>query len=191
VFFVRALDSAAIPYVPAPRERNRAKAAEPMAVMKPQVEHGPVPAVNHSEMLQTMEAFVKGMALAASMLVFVSVGTALSQNAAPGNPTNTGFMAQQPNDRLASRLVGLNIQNAGDENIGEIHDIVLTDAGAVKAYIVSVGGFLGMATRYVAIDPKAVNLTRQDEKTWKATMNANKDQLRAAPEYKYESEWRK
>jgi hypothetical protein len=60
-----------------------------------------------------------------------------------------------------------------------------------KAYIVSVGGFLGMGTRYVAIDPKAVTLTRQDEKTWKATMNANKDQLRAAPEYKYESEWRK
>jgi hypothetical protein len=64
-------------------------------------------------------------------------------------------------------------------------------AGAIKAYIVSVGGFLGMGTRYVAIDPKAVTLTRQDEKTWKATMNANKDQLRAAPEYKYESEWRK
>jgi sporulation protein YlmC with PRC-barrel domain len=92
---------------------------------------------------------------------------------------------------LASRLVGLNIQNAADENIGEIYDIILTDTGAVKAYIVSVGGFLGMGTKYVAIDPKAVTLTRQDEKTWKATMNANKDQLKAAPEYKYESEWRK
>jgi hypothetical protein len=94
-------------------------------------------------------------------------------------------------DRLASRLVGLSIQNAGDENIGEIYDIILTDAGTVKAYIVSVGGFLGMGTRYVAIDPKAVTLTRQDEKNWKATMNANKDQLKAAPEYKYDSEWRK
>ena len=98
---------------------------------------------------------------------------------------------QQPGDRLASRLVGLNIQNTGDDNIGEIYDIILTDAGAVKAYIVSVGGFLGMGTRYVAIDPKAVTLTRQDEKNWKATMNANKDQLKAAPEYKYELEWRK
>jgi hypothetical protein len=27
---------------------------------------------------------------------------------------------------------------------GEIYDIILTDAGAVKAYIVSVGGFLDM-----------------------------------------------
>ena len=92
---------------------------------------------------------MKSTALAASILIFVSVGPALSQNAPPGNPTNTGFMAQQPNDRLASRLVGLNIQNTGDENIGEIHDIVLTDAGAIKAYIVSVGGFLGMGTSLV------------------------------------------
>jgi hypothetical protein len=94
-------------------------------------------------------------------------------------------------DRFASRLVGLNIQNAADENIGEIYDIVLTEAGAIRAYIVSVGGFLGIGTRYVAIDHKAVTVTRQDEKNWKATMNANKDQLRAAPEYKYDSEWRK
>jgi hypothetical protein len=138
-----------------------------------------------------LEVSVNKLALAACVVTLLSVASALSQNAPPGNPTNTGFMGQQPGDRLASRLVGLNIQNAGNENIGEIYDIILTDAGAVKAYIVSVGGFLGMGTRYVAIDPKAVTLTRQDEKTWKAAMNANKDQLRAAPEYKYESEWRK
>ena len=42
-----------------------------------------------------------------------------------------------------------------------------------------------MGTKYVAIDPKAVMLARQDEKTWKATVNATKDQLKAAPEYKY------
>ena len=100
-------------------------------------------------------------------------------------------MAQQPGDRLASRLVGLSIQNNGNETIGDIDDIVLTDAGAVKAYVVSVGGFLGMGTKYVAIDPRAVVLTHQDEKTWKATMNATKDQLKAAPQYKYESQWRK
>ena len=123
----------------------------------------------------------------ASLAFLVVSSSAFSQNAPPGNPVNTGFMAQQPNDRLASRLVGLSIQNNGNETIGDIDDIVR----AVKAYVVSVGGFLGMGTKYVAIDPKAVMLTRQDEKTWKATMNATKDQLKAAPEYKYESEWRK
>jgi sporulation protein YlmC with PRC-barrel domain len=128
------------------------------------------------------------LALAACVVTLLSVAPALSQNAPPGNPTNTGFMAQQPGDRLASRLVGLNIQNTGNENIGEIYDIILTDAGAVKAYIVSVGGFLGMGTRYVAIDPKAVTLTRQDEKTWKATMNAN---WREGPALKFQEGGRK
>jgi hypothetical protein len=60
-----------------------------------------------------------------------------------------------------------------------------------KAYIVSIGGLIGIGAKYVAIDPKAITLTRQDEKTWKATTNATKDQLKAAPEYKYDSEWRK
>ena len=58
------------------------------------------------------------LALAACVVTLLSVAPALSQNAPPGNPTNTGFMAQQPGDRLASRLVGL--QNSGNENIGEI-----------------------------------------------------------------------
>jgi hypothetical protein len=62
--------------------------------------------------------------------MLLAIAPALAQNAPPGNPTNTGFMAQQPGDRLASRLVGLNIQNTADENIGEIYDIILTDAGA-------------------------------------------------------------
>jgi len=55
--------------------------------------------------------------------------------------------------------------------IGEIYDIILTDAGAVKAYIVSVGGFLGMGTRHVAIDPKAVTLVPRNEKNWKDALD--------------------
>ena len=117
-----------------------------------------------------------------SLVFLIANSSAFPQNAPPGNPVNTGFMAQQLGDRLASRLVGLSIQNNGNETIGDIDDIILTDAGAVKAYIVSVGGFLGMGKKYVAIDPKAVVLSRQDEKTWKATINATKDQLKAAPE---------
>jgi len=113
-----------------------------------------------------------------------------SQTAAPGKPQE-GFVTQQTNDRLASRLIGLNIKNPADETIGEIYDVVLTDTNSIKAYIVSVGGFLGIGTRYVAIDPKSVSLNRQDERNWIATMNVNKNQLRAAPEYKWQSEWRK
>ena len=126
----------------------------------------------------------------AALAAMLLAAPATAQTAKPANP-DTGFVAQQANDRLASRLIGLNIQNPANETIGEIHDIVLTDANAVRAIIVSVGGFLGIGTRHVAIDPKAVTFNRQDEKNWKAVMNTTKDQLRAAPEYKWQSEWRR
>jgi hypothetical protein len=132
---------------------------------------------------------MKEIVLAALAAVLITT-SANSQTATPANPSS-GFVAQQSGDRLASRLIGLNIQNPADETIGEIYDIVQTDGNTIRAYIVSVGGFLGIGTRYVAIDPKAITFNRQDEKNWKAVMNTTKDQLRAAPEYKWQSEWRR
>ncbi len=47
-----------------------------------------------------------------------------------------------------------------------------------------------MGTHYVAVDPDAVKVTYDaSNKVWRATMNATKDQLKAAPEFKYGGEW--
>jgi hypothetical protein len=43
-----------------------------------------------------------------------------------------------------------------------------------------------MDDRYVVVRPSAISIDAKDNK-WHATMNANADQLRAAPEYKYSS----
>ena len=47
-----------------------------------------------------------------------------------------------------------------------------------------------MGTHYVAVDPNSV-LVEYDanNKTWRATMNATKDQLKSAPEFKYSGQW--
>ena len=54
------------------------------------------------------------------------------------------------------------------------------------ALILSVGGFLGMGERYVAVSPSSVNI-RYDSKNdkWLASMNTTKEALKAAPEFKY------
>ena len=45
-----------------------------------------------------------------------------------------------------------------------------------------------MGDHYVAVRPSAVNLSYDPANNkWHATMNANADQLKAAPEYKYPS----
>ncbi|WP_336485921.1 PRC-barrel domain-containing protein [Methylobacterium nigriterrae] len=95
------------------------------------------------------------------------------------------FVTQSPSDMVASKLIGLTIQNAANETIGEIADVVLDEGAKVKSWVVGVGGFLGIGTKYVAIDPSAMKIVRTDAKTLKATINTDKDQLRAAPEYVY------
>ncbi len=41
------------------------------------------------------------------------------------------------------------------DDLGKIQDVAFDSAKSVKGYILSVGGFLGMGTHYVAVDPAA------------------------------------
>jgi hypothetical protein len=88
---------------------------------------------------------------------------------------------------LSSKVVGLTVYNSENTDLGTIKDIAF-DANGVKAYIVAVGGFLGMGDHYVAVRPSAINITYDATKDkWQALMNTNVDQLKSAPEFKYSS----
>lgn len=105
--------------------------------------------------------------------------------------TTEVFVTTQPTDVLSSNLVGLNVTNDANETIGEIKDLVLSN-NQLTGYILSVGGFLGIGEHYVSVNPKSVQITYMDaDKKWKAVMNATKDQLKAAPEFKYEGRWQR
>jgi len=112
-----------------------------------------------------------------------------------GAATKNGMAAGQfvsiaSNDELSSKLVGLNVYNDKNQDIGEIKDIALNQNGRAEAYILSVGGFLGIGDHYVAVNPSAVKVTNNDsDKKWHASMNATNDQLKAAPEFKYSGRW--
>lgn len=95
------------------------------------------------------------------------------------------FVAQTPDDRVASKLIGTSVVNGANETIGQIADIVLDQKSTVKAWVIGVGGFLGIGSKYVAVDPSVLTLNRTDDKTIQARIDTTKDQLRAAPEYIY------
>ena len=117
-------------------------------------------------------------------------GAALAQTAP--TPTNKPiFLTVEEGPAVYSSLKGLNVKNAGDETVGEIADVVI-DGHNVNAYILSVGGFLGAGTHYVAVAPAALTVTWNDsDKKWNARINATKDQLKAAPQFKYEGRFAK
>jgi hypothetical protein len=88
---------------------------------------------------------------------------------------------------MSSKVVGLTVYNATNQNIGTIKDMAFAGR-TVQAYIVGVGGFLGMGDHYVAVRPSAVKITwNAGDKTWHAALDTTADALKAAPEYKYPS----
>jgi hypothetical protein len=88
-------------------------------------------------------------------------------------------------DDLSSQVIGLDVYNGAKQDIGKIKDVAFSATG-VKAYILGVGGFLSMGDHYVAVRPSAITLSYDaTAKSWHAMMDANADQLKAAPEYKY------
>jgi hypothetical protein len=99
----------------------------------------------------------------------------------------SGMFATVPaNEKLGSKVIGLTVRNNDDKNIGTIKDIALGHDGAVRAYIVGVGGFLGVGDRYVAVRPSAITFDRDsNNKTWHAKLDATADQLKSAPQFKY------
>ncbi len=110
--------------------------------------------------------------------------TTVGSNKSSGSGTFANIPAQ---DDLSSKVVGLDVYNDANQDIGTVKDIAF-NGNEISGYIVSVGGFLGVGDHYVAVHPDALNISyNSSDKKWHAKMNATADQLKAAPEYKYPS----
>lgn len=95
------------------------------------------------------------------------------------------FATVPAKDKLSSEVVGLPVYNNDHKEIGSIKDIAFDNAGA-GAYVLAVGGFVGMSDHYVAVRPSAINLSyNASDKKWHAEMNTSAAQLKVAPEYKF------
>src|ERR1700761_5340296 len=111
------------------------------------------------------------------LLALAGASAAYAENAATVSVANS--------DRLSTNVVGLEVYDGQKNDVGKIQDVVWSDGKTLKGYILSVGGFLGMGTHYVAVDPSVVNVQYDASgKKWTATTSATKDELKAAPEFK-------
>ncbi|AWN38453.1 PRC-barrel domain-containing protein [Methylobacterium radiodurans] len=129
--------------------------------------------------------------LLTALLLAGSPALAQAPNAVPAAPATLNddlkakFVAQAPEDVVASKLIGTSIRNGANDTIGSVADVVFDEKRAIKSYVVSVGGFLGLNAKYVAVAPETLRLTRKEGGALDAVIETDKDQLRAAPEYVY------
>lgn len=61
----------------------------------------------------------------------------------------------------ASKVVGLNVYNDQNENIGSINDLLMDKNGSIKAAVISVGGFLGVGSRLVALPYEKIKFSTE------------------------------
>ncbi len=88
-------------------------------------------------------------------------------------------------DMSGNALIGATVRNDKRESVGKIEDVYVDKNGAVKTVVVSVGGFLGVGSKNVAVKWSDLKVSR-DDKSLVITTNWTKDSLKAMPDYKYE-----
>jgi sporulation protein YlmC with PRC-barrel domain len=82
----------------------------------------------------------------------------------------------------AEALIGKTVKNATNESVGKIGDVYLDASGAVKLVVVSVGGFLGMAAKDVAVPWSDLKFGR-DGSSIVVMTNWTRDSLKEMPDY--------
>ena len=108
--------------------------------------------------------------------VLIALGAAAQPDSA--SPSVTILETQE-----AQSILGRDVRSLADEDMGRIVDILVDGEGGVRAAIIDFGGFLGIGTRKIAVDWRALNFAPAG-KPGSITLDLTRNQVRLAPEYK-------
>lgn len=121
--------------------------------------------------------------LAASLFGALAVGPAFAQ----GKSQTVVIMKVDPQSLATgyrtSKVVGSTVVNEANETVGTIDDLIVTPNEKVPFAVLSVGGFLGIGTKYVVVPYSSLHVANNRM----VLPGATKDTLRGLPEFKYSS----
>ena len=109
-------------------------------------------------------------------------GTTKTDKAQVAKAPEGVIQLQDQDTFLTSDLTGATVYSPQDEAIGDVNDVIVSRDGKVDGLVVGVGGFLGIGEKDVAIQMSEIKLMDTDTGI-KLVMEANKDELAAAPEF--------
>lgn len=96
---------------------------------------------------------------------------------------NRDYLGSVPvNGAHASHLIGADVQTVNNEDIGDVSDLIIGSNGKVMAVVVSVGGFLGMGEKDVAIGWDHITRTGKTDDV-ELRVDVTRDELKAAPTF--------
>jgi len=106
-----------------------------------------------------------------------------------GAATKQVITEQKPDQLLASKFKGTDVIGADNQKIGDVSDILFDKDGKVLAYVIGVGGFLGIGSKDVALSPASFQVQPPtDRENMKLKLSMTKDELKQAAEFKAHKE---
>lgn len=102
----------------------------------------------------------------------------------PGGGKADIVSAQKPDQWLATKFRGTEVDGADNQKIGAVSDILFDKTGKIEAFVVSVGGFLGMGAKDVALAPTSFDVVPgQNGAADKLKLSMNHDELKQAQNF--------
>ena len=84
----------------------------------------------------------------------------------------------------ANRIIDETVRNAQGEELGEVDDLIMARNGKIRKVVLSVGGFLEIGERLVALPFKSLQINEKDVIVY----NVSKEQLEKHPAFNYVQE---
>jgi len=104
---------------------------------------------------------------------------------APTNPDLTVATVKLQGGLRISKLIGSAVYNDQNQKVGSVDDLIMKDGNRIVMAVVSVGGFLGIGNKLVAIPYDQLHLETNKDETKVAMPGASKDALNAMPTFTY------
>ncbi len=118
-----------------------------------------------------------------ALMIGGAVAQTTSPSPSPGASAQSGAAGavnqQKPDQWLASKFRGTDVVGADNQKIGDVTDILFDKNGKIEAYIVSVGGFLGIGSKDVALAPSQFQVMAAEGATGyeRLKLSMSKEQL--------------
>jgi sporulation protein YlmC with PRC-barrel domain len=137
-----------------------------------------MPGKRKQEWSELSHQFAVGIVLLAALLL-----TILIVWTDKGEATERERASQQQGLR-ASKIIDAVVKNDRGEEVGEVDDLIMSRNGKVKKVILSVGGFLKIGEKLVAVPLRSLQITERGDILY----NITKEEIEKHPRFNYKEE---
>jgi hypothetical protein len=110
-----------------------------------------------------------------------SQSSSSQSSSSPAGEKADFVMSQKPDQWLASKFKGTDVMGPDNLKIGDVSDILFDKTGKIEAFVVAVGGFLGMGAKEIALAPGSFDVVPgQNGSDDKLKLSMSQDQLKNA-----------